>query len=240
MVTKRRNKRSTKFLIDDMKEKYGDAVTLIQNTDRKSGSLTIYKPDNNRMVFWMALAGLNEYEIASVLGISDKTLAVWKKMRPDFNAAMQAGRKEAVATAAHSLFRVGNGYSHEDVKLIPNRVKEYDPDTGRVTKEYTEVMRVPFTKYYPPNVQALLKFLAAKHPEIWGDRSEVMHTSQVQHSIDTTKLSKKKLKLLKQIAASGAQQVKKEGAAVLSDVQTTKHKKKHDKKEKKKHHKKKK
>lgn len=190
--------------IAEMKEKYGDAVTYIQEIDRPNRSRTIYKPDHSRMVFWLALAGLNEYEMASVLGIADVTLAVWKQSRPEFLAAMKAGQKEAVATAAHSLFKVGNGFTMQEEKVIPNRVKEYNPDTGRVVKEYTEVMRVSVNKYYPPNVQALLKFLAAKYPEVWGDRSEISHTSKVEHSIDASKLSKKKLKLLQKIAKSGA------------------------------------
>jgi len=208
-----KGKHGAQHRIATMKEKYGDAVTLIQDVDRKQGSLTLFKPDHNRMVFWLALAGLNEYEMASVIGIADVTLGVWKKTRPDFMAAMKAGRAEAVGTAAHSLFRVGNGYTHDEVKLIPNKVKEYDPDTGRVVKEYTEVIEHPYRKHYPPNVQALLKFLAAKHPEVWGDRSEVVHTGNVNHAIDATKLSKKKLKLLQSIAQSGVKADQKKAKA---------------------------
>lgn len=212
--TKRvKNKIGSQKRIAEMKEKYGTALELIQDVDRKEGSLTLYKPDYNRMVFWLALAGLNEYEMASVIGIADATLGVWKRTRPDFLAAMKAGRQEAVATAAHSLFKVGNGFTIEEEKVIPNRVKEYNPDTGRVVKEYTEVLRVPVMKYYPPNVQALLKFLAAKHPSIWGDRTEVNHTNRVEHAIDTSKLSKKKLKLLQEIAKSGAKADQKQAKA---------------------------
>jgi hypothetical protein len=194
---------STQVKIAEMKKKYGPAVNLIHDVDRKEGSLAIYRPDHNRMVFWMALAGLNEYEMASVIGIADVTLSVWKKTRPDFMAALQAGKMEAVATSAHSLFRVANGYERKEERIIPNRVKEYDPDTGRVLKEYTKVLRVSVNKYYPPNVQALLRFLAAKYPEVWSDRSEVNNNTRVEHTIDTTKLSKKKLKLLQSIAKSG-------------------------------------
>ena len=202
-------KTGTKNRVKEMKKKYGDALTLIQDIDRKDGSLKLYRPDHNRMVFWMALAGLTEPEMASVIGVAEVTLGVWKKTRPDFLAAMQAGNKEAVATAAHSLYKVGNGFKLTEEKIVPNRVKEYNPDTGRVVKEYTEILRVPVERYYPPNVNALLRFLAAKHPEVWGDRSEVVHTSTVNHSIDTTKLSAKKLKMLKEIAKSTMKSEKK-------------------------------
>lgn len=209
-VKKPRKNNSTRKAIEDMKEKYGDVVTLM-HTDRKERSMTIFKPDHNRQVFWLALAGLTEFQIANVFGISEATIGKWKVTRPDFVAALQAGRMEAVGRSAHSLFQVANGYSHEDVKLIPNKVKEYDPDTGRVIKDYTEVLRVPYTKHYPPNVTALIKFLAAKHPEVWGDKSEVVHGGEVRHSMNVDKLSKKKLKMLQEIARAS-----KEGRAAAT------------------------
>ena len=144
----------------------------------------------------MALAGMTEYEMANVFGISDAGFALWKNTRPDFLKALQSGKMEAVGVAAHSLFRVATGYTHDAVKLIPNRVREYNPDTGKVVKEYTEVIHEPYKKHYPPNVTALLKFLAAKYPEVWGDRSEVVHSGAVSHSIDASKLTKKQLKTL--------------------------------------------
>jgi len=230
---------SSKAQIANLKEKYGDAFSLIRDVDRKEGSLTLYKPDHNRMVFWLALAGLNEYEMASVIGIADVTLGVWKRTRPDFMAALNAGRTEAVATSAHSLFRVGNGYERDEVRVIPNRVKEYDPDTGRVVKEYTEVLEHKVKKYYPPNVQALLKFLAAKFPEVWGDRSEIVHVNTSTHSFDTSKLSKKKLKLLQEIAQSGvkadqkkAKAKEKEDLVKVNQSRKVKKLKKEDKKDK--------
>lgn len=228
MATERlvHKKRSASQRIDEMKAKYGDVVTLIQKEDRQTRAMQIFKRDHNRMVFWLCLAGMTEYEIATVFGVAEPTISVWKKTRPDFLAAMQAGRAEAVATAAHSLFRVGNGFSIDEEKLIPNRVKEYDPDTGKISKEYTEVLRVPVTRYFPPNVTALLKFLAAKYPEVWGDRSEVVHSGRINHSLDASTLSKKKLKMLQQIAKSS---VEKDETLEKTEVKKEKKKKNKDK-----------
>ena len=196
-------KTGVKARITNMIEKYGDVITLIKDVDRRPGSPSQFKPDYNRMVFWLALAGMTEYEMANVFGISDAGFSLWKKTRPDFMKALQSGKMEAVGVAAHSLFRVATGYTHDAVKLIPNRVREYNPDTGKIAKEYTEVIHEPYTKHYPPNVTALLKFLAAKYPEVWGDRSEVVHSGVVSHSIDASKLTKKQLKTLQAIAQSG-------------------------------------
>lgn len=192
-----------KTRIANMIEKYGDVITLVRDVDRRPGSPSQFKADYNRIVFWLALAGLTEYEMANVFGISDPGFQVWKKTRPDFLKALQSGRMEAVGVAAHSLFRVATGYSHDTVKLIPNRVKEYNPTTGKISREYVEVIEHPYTKHYPPNVTALLKFLAAKMPEVWGDKSEVVHSGTVAHSIDASKLTKKQLKTLRKIAQSG-------------------------------------
>lgn len=207
-VKARRTDGGVKKEIADMIAKYGDVITLVRDVDRRPGSPSQYKVDYNRIVFWLALAGLTEYEMANVFGISEPGFAVWKRTRPDFMQALQAGKMEAVGVAAHSLFRVANGYSHDAVKLIPNRVKEYSPTTGKVVKEYTEVLREPYVKHYPPNVTALLKFLAAKYPEVWGDRSEVVHSGEVKHSIDASKLTKKQLKTLREIAQSGVESTK--------------------------------
>jgi hypothetical protein len=198
-----------KARIAKMTEKYGDVVTLIHDVDRKPGSPSLFKPDNNRIVFWLALAGMTEYEMANIFGITDAGFAMWKKNRPDFLKALQSGRMEAVGVAAHSLFKVATGYSHEAVKLIPNRIKVYNPDTGKVVREYTEVIEHPYTKHYPPNVTALLRFLAAKYPEVWGEKSEVRHTGEVVHSVDASKLTKKQLKTLRAIAQSGHQKEEK-------------------------------
>lgn len=196
-------KHGAKHRISQMIEKYGDVVTLVRDVDRTPGSPSQFKPDYNRMIFWLALAGLTEYEMANVIGVTDAVFAMWKQTRPDFMQALKLGRVESAGVAAHALYRVGIGYEHDAVKLIPNRVKIYNKDTGKLEKEYTEVIHEPYTKKYPPNVTALLKFLAAKLPEVWGDRTEVVHSGAVSHSIDASKLTKKQLKTLRAIAQSG-------------------------------------
>lgn len=189
--------------IKEFTEKYPDVVVAIQELDRRPSNPAHWKIDYTRQIFWLALAGLTEAEMANIIGVSVPGFNSWKKKHPDFLAALEAGRHEAVGVAAHSLFRAGVGFEHDAVKIIPNRVKEYDPETGRVIKEYTEIIEHPYTKKYPPNVTALLKFLAAKYPEVWGDRSEVVHSGQVTHNVDLTKLSAKQLKMLQKVKELG-------------------------------------
>jgi len=193
--------------IEKFKEKYPDVVTVIQSYTSDPLSPAKWKPDYTRQIFWLALAGMTEVEMANIIGIATPTMALWKKNHPDFLAALEAGRAEAVGLGAHALFQVGIGYEHEAVKMFPSRVKEYetDPLTGKrvLAREFTEIITKRYIKKYPPNVLALKTFLAAKYPEIWGDRSEVVHSGTVQHNVDLTKLSKKQLKMLQKVKELG-------------------------------------
>lgn len=185
--------------IEDFKARYPAITTVIQDHDRKPGSPAHWKIDYTRQIFWLALLGITEIEMANVIGISLALFNHWKKTHPDFMNALSKGKMEAPAVAADALFRVGVGFEHDAVKHFPNRVKEYDSKTGKLVKEYTEIIDHPYTKKYPPNVAALKAFLAAKHPEIWGDRSEVVHTGEIDHKFDLKKMSKKELKMLKKL-----------------------------------------
>ena len=77
------------------------------------------------------------------------------------------------AIVRRSLYKRANGYSHEAVKIITNKVKNTDKE-GNVTEE-TKAMYVPYTKHYPPDAQA------AKE---WFDRTEgkVIENHKHEHS----------------------------------------------------------
>ena len=194
--------------IEEMKSRYGDAVTIIQHTYRKPGSPACWRPDYARMIFWLALSGMTEVEMSNVVGIAVQTLQLWKKTHPVFLEAMEKGRAEAIGMASEALFKAGLGFEHPAEKLFAVRVKHYDPVTGRVVKEDTEIKRATYTKKYPPNVTALDKFLKARYPEVWGDKSEVHHSGTVNHNVDVQKLSKKQLKMLKKLGKSAEKQEK--------------------------------
>lgn len=195
-------KHGSKYMIEKFKEKYPDITTIIQDYDRKPGSPQHWKKDYCRQIFFLALAGLNEIQMANIIGISSAGFDKWKRTHPDFAEALKAGKIEAVGVASHALFQVGVGFEHEAIKMFPKRVKEYD-ENGKVIRETTEIIKVPYIKKYPPNVRALEKFLAAKYPEVWGDKSEVVHSGSVTHNIDVTKLSKKQLKYLQKVKELG-------------------------------------
>lgn len=185
--------------IEAFKEKYPEITTLVHKQDRKPGTPAYWKVDYTRQIFWLALLGITEREMANIIGISIDLFNLWKKSHPDFLAALQKGRTEAPAMAANTLFRRAMGWEHLAVKMFPNRVKEYDPRTGKLVREYTEIIEHEYVQKYPPDVAALKHFLAAKFPEIWGDKSEVKHTGEIEHKYNLKDMSVKKLKKLKKI-----------------------------------------
>lgn len=203
---KKKVKRSAEARIELIKEKYGDAVALIQDVDRKPGSPSQWKADYTRMIFWFALSGMTDAQMANCIGCSIHTVALWKRTHPDFLRAYQAGKEEAVAEASYNMFRRACGFEYMEEKLIPTKVKHFD-DNGKLIKEETEIKRVECRKYALPNVTALDKFLKAKKPEVWGDKSVVDHIGNVNHSIDVKNLSKKQLKLMQKLQQTGKKEV---------------------------------
>lgn len=195
--------KGAKLRINYLKEKYGDAVTLIQDIDRKPTSPGAWKDDYVRMIFWLSLLGITEREMANIIGISLAGLELWKKRHADFAGAIQSGKEESAGAMANSVFQSGLGFEYTEEKVLTNRVKEFD-EYGRVIKEYTEPLIVQVKKKCPPNITAALAFLKAKHPEIWGDKIEHGGTVNHNHQVTMESLSKKQLKALKKIGPMGS------------------------------------
>lgn len=204
MATKKihRKKDGAKVTIAKFTKKYGNMSDMVNMLERDPASPAKWRPDYTRMIFWLALSGMPEEMMANVMGVQYVTFSLWKRNHPDFMAALQAGKHESVAVASNALYQVGIGMQREAVKIIPNRVKTYDPHTGKVIKEETKIIREKYTINDAPNVQALSKFLAARFPEVWGNKQEVLHTGTVSHKLDPAKLTKKQLKMIKKLRKS--------------------------------------
>lgn len=129
-----------------------------------------WKPDFLRIIYHMALLGAKEEEIATALGVKRNAISVWKRSRPGVREALRDGKMIADAKMAESFYQAGVGYSHPETKLIPNRVKTFN-DKGKIIKDELVIERVEVIKHYPPNVTAGVKWLKARHPELWGEKA---------------------------------------------------------------------
>lgn len=160
-----------------------------------------YRPELSRQVYFLALLGLNEKQMAQVFNVNSDCIADWKKAHPEFLEALQKGKVEADGRVAFSLFQAAVGYEHKDCVVLTNRVKEFDKE-GRVTKEWTEPLIVDIMKRYPPNVTAATKWLQARQPEVWSDKIKISGKLNVTHQLDLTDFSNEELEMLTAIGAS--------------------------------------
>ena len=150
-----------------------------KNNGIVSKNSSLYYEDRNMQIFKLAILGLKLAEISEVFGIKLPVLKSWMKKYPALKESFQAGKIQASSEVAISLYKLATGYSHPEQKIFMNRIKEYDPDTGKVIREYNEPLIVDTIKHYSPNFNAINKFLTIKEPEKW---KEDAIDSKVEHS----------------------------------------------------------
>jgi hypothetical protein len=114
-----------------------------------------YKPEFAEKAFKLCLLGAKDSEIADILGVSESTLNLWKQEHVEFSESMLAGKDEADAAIAHSLYHRAKGYSHAAVKIMQ--------DKGAVIVE-------PYTEHYPPDTAAASLWLRNRQPARWRDK----------------------------------------------------------------------
>ena len=71
---------------------------------------------------------------------------------------IRQGKLEADSNVAQSLYHRATGYSHPDEKIMQHK---------------GEVVRVPTTKHYPPDTQAMGLWLKNRRPKEWRETSHI-------------------------------------------------------------------
>lgn len=95
-----------------------------------------YKPEMDNTAYKLALLGLDDKDIASILEISTTTLYRWKQDFPSFREAIKDGGIRADAEVAHSLYLISKGYTDTKKKI------KVDPITGAPLEETIETFNV--------------------------------------------------------------------------------------------------
>ena len=144
-------------------------TVAFKNNGIKSKNSSLYYEDRNRQIFKLALLGLKIKEMADVIGIKKNLLEKWMDKYPELKESYEAGMIQASANVASALYHKAIGFSHPEQKVFMNKVKEFDPVTGKVIKEYNEPMIVDVMKHYPPDFASMNKFLMVKEPTKWND-----------------------------------------------------------------------
>ena len=127
----------------------------------KTGRPSKFNPEMCRQAERLCKLGATDKELADFFKISESTLNKWKLDFPEFSEALKAGKEEADAKVAASLYHRAIGYEHPDV-----HVSNYQ---GAITL-------TPLTKHYPPDPTSCIFWLKNRLPDLWRDRVE--HTGK--------------------------------------------------------------
>lgn len=118
-------------------------------------------PDGLLFVTNLARLGLSNVELADAFGVVEQTIYNWIEDYPQFREALNKGKLEADAKITEALFKRATGYSHPEVKILTQKVKEFD-ENGNILREYTKPLLVDTIKHYPPDTGAAIFWLHNK------------------------------------------------------------------------------
>lgn len=111
--------------------------------------------------------GLTFKQIASNLGISDRTLLRYRQSEDTegrLGQSIKNGRAVAVETLENSMFKSACGYERTVKKYAKVKRVLYDEITGKKTEEYEEMVEYEETQYFPPDTTAAIFLL-----KNWGN-----------------------------------------------------------------------
>ena len=122
--------------------------------------------------------GLIEADIAHNLGISKKTMELYKKEHIDFLSALKRGKEEVDILVENALFKRTQGFRYDEVttermpiydKVYPDKITGYEMvETKRVTKEVL------------PDPTSMIFWLKNRKKAEWRDKHEVEKTIEVK------------------------------------------------------------
>ena len=156
----------------------------LQKKRKKPGPKSGCTPEVVQHAYKYALLGLTNWQMSRLFNVDESTITYWYKTQDVFRQAIDQGRHHADAQVADALYQRAIGYQHDAVKFFKDTVteKEYDEE-GNVISErsYGRIIKQPYTKQYPPDVKAAIKWLGVRNRETWGESIKVSHEHEHKH-----------------------------------------------------------
>ena len=131
-----------------------------------------------RLKGW-ARDGLTDKQIATKIGIGERTFTEWKSRFDAISAALKEGKEPVDTDVEDSMVKLALGHYVTVKKPMKvrteKRLKKKDKDgreyeTGVIVEEHIEY--VDEQVYIPPNVTAQIFWLKNRKPEQWKDKRE--------------------------------------------------------------------
>lgn len=118
-----------------------------------------YKSEYDEQAYNYALLGVTDKQLATFFDICEATLNNWKNDHPTFLESLKAGKSDADAQVAKSLFKRALGFT---------AVEEKQEDGTNGSKTTTTEKQVA------PDTAAAIFWLKNRQPDIWRDKKEMV------------------------------------------------------------------
>lgn len=102
--------------------------------------------------------GGTDLDIADSLGVTERTIRIWKNTYEEFSSALKVAKEIADKNVERSLYRKAIGYEFESEKVF--------------CSEGT-VVRAPIREFIPPSDTAMIFWLKNRKSKEWRDKTEV-------------------------------------------------------------------
>lgn len=128
---------------------------------------TKHKPEYNDQAYNYCLLGATDKDLATFFDVEEATINNWKKDHPEFFESLKAGKEDADAKVAQSLYKRAIGYKAE-----PETKEEKDADGNIKSTTIT-------TKSVGPDTTAAIFWLKNRKSKVWRDKHEIDHSGEV-------------------------------------------------------------
>lgn len=105
-----------------------------------------YKDEYADTVFKLCLLGATDSEIGDFYGVSEQTVNAWKKAHPAFLESLKAGKQQADANVAQSLYQTAlDGNTTAQIFWLKNRNSRQWRDKAEIDHQSSDGTMSPTT-----------------------------------------------------------------------------------------------
>lgn len=144
----------------------------------KLGRPSKYKEEYAEQARKLCLLGATDAKLADFFEVDEATINRWKHDFPEFCKSLKAGKMQADAEIAESLFNRARGYVAPDIDI-----KMYEG----------QIIETPYMKHYPPDATSMIFWLKNRQPDLWREKREAVEVNDDNEiTINVVRVSKKK------------------------------------------------
>lgn len=144
----------------------------------KQGRPSKYKEEYAEQARKLCLLGATDAKLADFFEVDEATINRWKHDFPEFCKSLKAGKMQADAEIAESLFNRARGYVAPDLDI-----KMYEG----------EIIETPYMKHYPPDATSMIFWLKNRQPDLWREKREAVEVNDDNEiTINVVRVSKDK------------------------------------------------